>query len=83
MLIGASIMATFPSTLAMASDLTKRGNVSMNVGIVFGTSGALAALTPALTGYMADHLGLRISLQWLIVFAVAALFFALLLPKTR
>lgn len=43
----------------------------------------LAALTPALTGYMADQFGLRISLQWLIVFAVAAFFVALLLPKSK
>ena len=83
LLIGTSIMATFPSTLAMASDLAEGGNVGMTVGIVFGMSNALAALTPALTGYLADHFGLRISLQWLIVFAFGALFIALLLPKNR
>ena len=71
-LIGAAVMATFPLGLAMASDIAKRGNVGMSVGIVFGASRALAALTPALTGYMADQFGLRTSLQWLIIFAVAA-----------
>ena len=79
-LIGAAVMATFPPTLAMASDIAKSGNVGMSVGIVFGASRALAALTPAMTGYMADQFGLRISLQWLIVFAVAAFFLAFLLP---
>jgi FSR family fosmidomycin resistance protein-like MFS transporter len=83
MLIGAAVMATFPSTLAMAGDIAKGGNVGMNVGIVFGTSRVLTALTPALTGYMADQFGLRISLQWLIFFAVAAFFLALLLPKKK
>ncbi|MBV7337315.1 MFS transporter [Chloroflexi bacterium TSY] len=80
-LIGAAVMATFPPTLAMASDIAKSGNVGMSVGIVFGASRALAALTPALTGYMADQFGLRLSLQWLIVFAVAAFFLAFLLPS--
>ncbi|MGD9146868.1 MAG: MFS transporter, partial [Anaerolineae bacterium] len=83
LLIGAAIQATFPSTLAMASDIGKGGSVGTSVGIVFGTSGALAALTPALTGYMADQVGLRASLQWLIVFAVAAFFLAFLLPKNK
>ncbi|MEM7134716.1 MAG: MFS transporter [Chloroflexota bacterium] len=82
-LIGAAVMATFPSTLAMASDLVKGSHVGMSVGIVFGTSRAMAALTPALTGYMADQFGLRISLQWLIVFAVAALILAFRLPGSQ
>jgi FSR family fosmidomycin resistance protein-like MFS transporter len=80
-LIGAAVMATFPPTLAMASDIAKSGNVGMSVGIVFGASRAMAALTPALTGFMADQLGLRISLQWLIVFPVAAFLLAFLLPS--
>ena len=82
-LIGGAIMATFPPTLAMASDISPKGNAGMSVGIVFGTSRALAAFTPALTGLMADHFGLRLSLQWLIVFAVAAFFLAFLLPSRR
>ena len=80
-LIGGAIMATFPPTLALASDIAKEGNAGMSVGIVFGTSRALAAFTPALTGLMADHFGLRLSMQWLIVFAVAAFFLAFLLPS--
>ncbi|MEM7033511.1 MAG: MFS transporter [Chloroflexota bacterium] len=80
-LIGSAIMATFPPSLAMASDIAKQGNVGMSVGIVFGMSRALAALTPALTGYMADQFGLRQSLQWLIVFAIVGFFLAFLLPK--
>ena len=82
-LIGTAVMATFPPTLAMASDIAKNGNVGMSVGVVFGTSRALAAFTPALTGYMADQLGLRISLQWLLIFAVAAFFLAFLLPQRK
>ena len=80
-LIGAAVMATFPPSLAMASELAKRGNVGMSVGIVFGASRALAALTPALTGYLADQFGLRQSLQWLIVFAVLAFVLAFWLPR--
>ena len=82
-LIGSAVMATFPPTLAMASDIAKGGNVGMSVGVVFGTSRALAAFTPALTGYMADQLGLRASLQWLIIFAIGAFFLAFLLPKKK
>ena len=83
MLIGAAIMATFPPTLAMASDIAKKGNVGMSVGIVFGAARAMAAFTPALTGFMADQWGLRISLQWLILFAIATCFLAFLLPSKK
>ena len=80
-LIGAAVMATFPPTLAMASDIAKGNNVGMSVGIVFGASRAMAALTPVLTGYLADQFGLRVSLQWLIVFAAVAFVLAFLLPS--
>ncbi len=80
-LISAAMMATFPPTLAMASELAQAGNVGMSVGIVFGASRTMAALTPVLTGYLADQFGLRLSLQWLIVFAVLAFGLAFLLPQ--
>lgn len=38
-LIGAAILATFPSTLAMASDIAKGGKVGMSVGIALGHPG--------------------------------------------
>ncbi len=82
-LIGAAVMATFPPSLAMASDIAKGGNVGMSVGIVFGASRTMAAFTPALTGYMADQVGLRVSLQWLVVFALAACLLAFLLPGKK
>lgn len=80
-LLGAAVTATFPVSLAMASDLAGEDNVGMNVGLVFGLSGGLSALTPALTGIMADAIGLQMALQWLIVFPIAAFLTSLFLSS--
>lgn len=80
-IFGAGISATFPVSLAMASDIAGSESIGLNTGIVFGLSGVLAALTPAITGYMADTIGLEAALEWLIVFPSVALLTSLFLPN--
>lgn len=81
LVIGAAAAITFPASLAMASDLVGEGNVGMSVGIVFGVSGILSALTPAFIGYIADLAGLQMAFQWLVIFPLVALPLSLWLPS--
>jgi FSR family fosmidomycin resistance protein-like MFS transporter len=80
-LLGVAVAATFPVSLAMAGDMAGSDDVGMNVGIVFGLSTVLAAVTPLATGYAADIVGLRQALQWLVVLPAAAFLVSLLLPE--
>jgi FSR family fosmidomycin resistance protein-like MFS transporter len=66
----AAIFATFPVTLAMASDYTD-GEPGFQIGFVFGVSGVLGAFAPAITGRLADALSLAQAFQLLAVFAAA------------
>lgn len=80
-ILGAAVTATFPVSLAMASDIAGKEGAGLSVGIVFGVSSLLSAVTPAFTGYLADAIGLRLALQWLVVFPLAALAVTFFLPK--
>ncbi|MEM7336982.1 MAG: MFS transporter, partial [Chloroflexota bacterium] len=82
-LIGVAATATFPVTLAMASEIAKGNNVGASVGFVFGVSGVLSSFAPALTGYTADSLGLLQSFRLLIVLAGLAFVVAFFLPKQK
>ncbi len=81
-LIGAAVTATFPVALATSSAAAVDDNVGMSVGAMFGISGIMSAFTPALTGWMADQMGLELAFQWLIVFAVAGFLMSFTLKKT-
>ncbi|MEM7344301.1 MAG: MFS transporter [Chloroflexota bacterium] len=79
-IVGMAGTATFPVSLAMASDVSDGKNVGANVGFVFGASGVLGAFIPAITGYAADNWGLQLSFRLLVIVAVASLVMALFLP---
>lgn len=81
LLIGASISALFPVALAMASEMSNGGNVGLNVGLVFGISGTLSALTPIFSGYTADIFNLTLSFRLLIGLAMLATVIAIFLPR--
>ena len=80
-MLGAAATALFPVSMAMASDIAGKGNVGINVGVVFGISGILSALTPYVTGLVADSIGLEAAIQWLIVLPIIALGVAFFLPS--
>ena len=82
-IIGAAAQARFPVTLAMGSEIAKPESVGVSVGFVFGLSGVMASITPALTGYAADSLGLQTSFLLLVVFAVLSLIISFFLPKRQ
>ncbi len=83
MLIGASATATFPVALAFASEISGDNNRSISVGIVFGLSSTLSALTPALTGLIADNLGLAQSFRILAIASIFAVILAFFLPDKQ
>ena len=80
-MIGAASTATFPVALAMGSEIAKPGSVGASVGFVFGLSAVLASVTPAITGYGADLLGLQASFRLLVVIAGLAFIGAFFLPQ--
>lgn len=80
-LIGGAVTATFPVALATSSAAAVDDNVGMSVGVMFGISGIFSAVTPALTGWIADQVGLEGAFQWLIVFALAGFLMSFTLPK--
>ncbi|MEE8303160.1 MAG: MFS transporter, partial [Candidatus Tectomicrobia bacterium] len=79
--VGFFVAALFPVALAMGSDVAKGNQVGMSVGVVFGLSSTLSAFTPALMGYVADHVGLSRSFSLLIVIACLGALLALVLPR--
>ncbi|MEM8863049.1 MAG: MFS transporter [Chloroflexota bacterium] len=82
-LFGAAVVVLFPVTLAMGGELAKGELVGLKVGFVFGVSALMSAVTPPLTGWLADQFGLQQSLQMLTIFAVILFFTALLLPRRK
>jgi FSR family fosmidomycin resistance protein-like MFS transporter len=82
-IIGAAVQATYPVSLAMGSELAKGENVGVSVGFVFGISGVMASIAPALTGYAADSFGLQVSLRLLVILAVLALSVSFFLPSRQ
>jgi FSR family fosmidomycin resistance protein-like MFS transporter len=79
-LVGFSVFALFPVSLAMGSEIAKDGRVGVAVGVVFGVSATMAAMTPVLTGFLADLLGLSLAFQLLTILAVLAAALSVALP---
>ena len=72
----------FPVSLAMASKIGGDSRTGFTVGIVFGVSGLLGATARPAVGALAETLGdIRLALSWTVIFAIAALPFAMQLEK--
>ena len=72
----------FPVSLAIASKIGGDSRTGFTVGIVFGVSGLLGAAARPAVGALADAVGdIRLALGWTVVFAIAALPFAMQLEK--
>ena len=75
-------------TRAPPDELPKHGippqisgdRVGVSVGVVFGVSGTCSAVTPVVTGYVADLFGLALAFQLLIALAAGAALLSLSLP---
>ena len=80
---GAAVVALFPVSLAMSGELARGDMVGLKTGFVFGISALMSSITPPLTGFLADRMGLESSLQWLALFSVALFVAALFLPGRR
>ncbi|GIX46698.1 MAG: MFS transporter [Candidatus Tectimicrobiota bacterium] len=81
--IGFFVFALFPVSLAMGSELARDNGVGVSVGIIFGLSFTLSAFTPAVTGFVADRLGLNLAFQLLVFLAALAALLSLWLPARR
>jgi FSR family fosmidomycin resistance protein-like MFS transporter len=79
-LVGFFIFTLFPVSLAMGSEVATGDRVGVSVGLVFGVSSTFSALTPIVTGYVADLFGLTLAFQLLIALALGAAFLSLSLP---
>ncbi|MGH7320452.1 MAG: MFS transporter [Candidatus Rokuibacteriota bacterium] len=82
-LVGFFVFAVFPASLALPSEIARGGRVGLAVGIVFGVSATMAAVTPILTGYAADLVGLERAFQLLIIVVILAAALSLRLPGRR
>ena len=72
----------FPVSLAMASKIGGDSRTGFTVGVVFGVSGLLGATARPAVGALAETLGdIRLALSWTVIFAIAALPFAMQLEK--
>ena len=72
----------FPVSLAIASKIGGDSRTGFTVGIVFGVSGLLGAAARPAVGALAEAVGdIRLALGWTVVFAIAALPFAMHLEK--
>ena len=86
-LVAVGAIATFgfglyPVSLAIASKIGGDSRTGFTVGIVFGVSGLLGAAARPAVGALAEAVGdIRLALGWTVVFAIAALPFAMQLEK--
>ena len=72
----------FPVSLAIASKIGGDSRTGFTVGVVFGVSGLLGAAARPAVGALAEAVGdIRLALGWTVVFAIAALPFAMQLEK--
>ena len=72
----------FPVSLAIASKIGGDSRTGFTVGVVFGVSGLLGAAARPAVGARAEAGGdIRLALGWTVVFAIAALPFAMQLEK--
>ena len=72
----------FPVSLAIASKIGGDSRTGFTVGVVFGFSGLLGAAARPAVGALAEAVGdMRLALGWTVVFAIAALPFAMQLEK--
>ena len=72
----------FPVSLAIASKIGGDSRTGFTVGVVFGVSGLLGAAARPAVGALTEAVGdIRLALGWTVVFAIAALPFAMQLEK--
>ena len=72
----------FPVSLAIASKIGGDSRTGFTVGVVFGVSGLLGAAARPAVGALAEAVGdIHLALGWTVVFAIAALPFAMQLEK--
>ena len=72
----------FPVSLAIASKIGGDSRTGFTVGVVFGVSGLLGATARPAVGALAEAVGdIRLALGWTVIFAIAALPFAMQLEK--
>ena len=72
----------FPVSLAIASKIGGDSRTGFTVGVVFGVSGLLGAAARPAVGALAEAVGdIRLALGWTVIFAIAALPFAMHLEK--
>jgi FSR family fosmidomycin resistance protein-like MFS transporter len=81
--VGFFIFALFPVSLTVGSEIAKDDRVGISVGFIFGCSSTLSAVTPILTGYMADLFGLNLAFKILVIFAALAAAFSCALPGRK
>ena len=82
-LIGAAVTATFPVALTTASVVSPPESVGMSVGVMFGVSAGMGALTPPLVGFLGDRIGLESAFLVLIVFGAAAFLLSFRMPTGK
>jgi FSR family fosmidomycin resistance protein-like MFS transporter len=75
------VFALFPVSLAMASELAGAERTGAAAGIVFGITGLVTAVVPALIGGFADQTSLHTALSSLVVFPILAAALSLFLPN--
>ncbi len=68
-----------PVTVVMAQDLFPESRATAG-GMVMGLGWSVGALVVSLVGAMADRIGLRMTLTWITLLLVPAVFLSSLLP---
>lgn len=79
-ILGLVVGASFPITLVMAQELLPRG-IGIMSGIVLGFSFIAGGIGVAITGWLADLIGLTQTLVGIAFLALIAIGFALVLPR--
>lgn len=85
LLLGASgmlIQSTVPTSVVWAQELIP-GNAAMASGMMLGLSFGLGGVGAAITGALADHIGLEAAMQWSLVSIIVATVLAFAIPQPQ
>lgn len=82
MLLGVTLGASFPVTLVMAQEMVPRGLGFMS-GIVLGFTFIAGGIGTALTGLLADRIGIELTMHAIVWLPMIGVLSALMLPKRR